>query len=482
MTANTHTLHSSPRRIAAHPASKGPPAAAAATRRRPLATLEKAFQVNLDETKYGVIAEIGAGQEVARQFFKAGGASGTVAKTMSAYDMVVSDTIYGPSERYVSRERLAAMLDHEYERLVRRLEAPRGAETTFFAFADTVAARSHSYQRAGHGWMGVRFQTHQRSQPSQIELHVRMFDEENAAQQEALGIVGVNLIHGAFFHDDAPERLLRALHDGLAPGRAEIDVARFRGPAFDGIDHRIVSLWLVEHGLSRAALFAPDGEILQPSEALYKKPVLVARGMFRPLRPVHVALHRHALRQFRQRAGVEEGQIAAVKEMTLHHLVEGTPGGAADDDRPDYEEFLGRAEAVAAAGGSVLVSSYPEYYRLAEYLAQLTTEPVAFVAGAPTLHKLFGEQYYTDLAGGRLEAFGRFAQSAETLYVFPSLDDETGRLSEASPTPPSARHLHAHLVERGAIEYLDAPHAGALEELGGEEFPERSAESAIATG
>lgn len=415
-----------------------------------LATSEKAARVNRDESKYGTIAEIGAGQEVARWFFRVGGAAGTVAKTMSAYDMVVSDTIYGECGRYVSHERLSDMLDHEYELLVHRLDEPRGAETTFFAFANTVAARSYSRRNDSHGWMGIRFQTEPRTEPNEIVLHVRMWDEENAAQQEALGTIGVNLIHGAFFHADEPVALLQALLDGLGPGRVEVDMARFTGPAFEEVDHRIVSLHLVEHGLSRAAMFAPHEGILQPAEALYKKAVLVERGTFRPLRPVHLALHEHALHHFRQHLDIDH-PIESLKEMSLHRL--------AQDGEVDYSDFLDRADAVAEAGSKVLVTRYLEHYRVAEYLAQLASHPIAFVAGAPSLRKLFDEQYYTDLSGGRLEAFGRLFECAAKLYVFPFLDDETGQLLDDPPemVPAHAQHLHTHLVKRGSIEHLDPP-------------------------
>ena len=235
-----------------------------------IGTNKKAFQINLDAKKYGTFAEIGAGQEVARRFFHVGGASGTIAKTMSAYDMRFSDAIYGPCDRYVSRNRLHTMLDHEYCLLLERLDDKMGDERTFFVFADTVAARSFKQHNEAHGWLGVRFQTQTRSEPSQIIIHVRMLDEENVDQQEALGVIGVNLLYGAFYYHQ-PEKLISSLHENLAPGRLEVDMIKFSGPAFAGVDHRLMSLQLVSQGLTDAVMFTADGETVQPAEVLYKE-------------------------------------------------------------------------------------------------------------------------------------------------------------------------------------------------------------------
>src|SRR5207302_10365670 len=192
-----------------------------------------------DRQKYGTFAEIGAGQEVARRFFHVGGAAGTIAKTMSAYDMTFSDAIYGPSDRYVSRVRLNTMLDHEYDLLLERLEKKLGNERAFFVFADTVAARSFKEHNESHGWLGVRFQTDFRGEPSQIIIHVRMLDEANVDQQEALGVIGVNLIYGAFYHT-RPEELISSLQENLAPGQIQVDLLKFSGPAFAKIDDRSI--------------------------------------------------------------------------------------------------------------------------------------------------------------------------------------------------------------------------------------------------
>src|SRR3569833_271646 len=238
-----------------------------------ISTRQKALNINLSARKYGTFAEIGAGQEVVRWFFRVGGASGTVAKSMSAYDMTFSDAIYGACTRYVSRERLEKMLDHEYDLLKERLDAQRGEHTEFFVFADTVRARSFQGTNECHGWKGVRIQTAPHAAPDQILIHVRMLDRENVQQQEALGIVGLNLIHAAFYRYQDPDAILEELLDGLSTERIEVDLVQFSGPSNHDIDQRLMSLKLVQLGLSNAAMFAANGEILQPSEVLHKKPI-----------------------------------------------------------------------------------------------------------------------------------------------------------------------------------------------------------------
>src|SRR6266699_5588175 len=247
-----------------------------------IGTDRKALQINVDATRYGTFAEIGAGQEVARWFFHVGGAAGTVAKTMSAYDMTFSDAIYGPADRYVSRVRLQTMLDHEYKLLVERLDEQFGAEKTFFVFADTVAARSFKERNESHGWLGVRFQSQPRGQPSEIIIHVRLIDEANVDQQEALGIIGVNFLHGAFYCRQ-PGKLISSLQDSLPRARIEVDMIKFSGPLFQNVDNRLMSLQLVSQGLTDAVMFKADGETVQPAEVFYKKAILVERGSFRPV-------------------------------------------------------------------------------------------------------------------------------------------------------------------------------------------------------
>ena len=292
----------------------------------------KALQVNLEAVRYGTFAEIGAGHEVARWFFRVGGAAATVAKAISAYDMIFSDAIYGQSDRYVSRPRLETMLDHEYALLVERLQPSRGERTCFFVFADTVATRSYSRQEDGHGWLGIRFQTEPLGPPSDITIHVRLTDGDTEAQQEALGVLGVNLVHGALFLHATPTAIIASLLDNLTSARAEVDMVEFTGPAFAGLDNRLMSLELVRCGLTHAAMFAADGRIVQPSEALYKKCVLIERGSFRPATKVTVDMLRCATAQFVQEPGVAGTDLVVLFEMTLRNL--------SDTGEIDAQDFL----------------------------------------------------------------------------------------------------------------------------------------------
>ncbi len=274
-----------------------------------LSTNQKALKINLDPSFYGTFAEIGAGQEVARWFFKVGAAAGTISKSISAYDMAVSDAIYGRCKRYVSRERLQGMLDHEHGLNLERLRMSRGDSTAFFAFANTVAARNYQGTNECHGWMGVKYQTRPRDEDSQIIIHVRMLDQENDLQQETLGIVGVNLLYGAFFLHHKPQVLLESLLDNLTTKRVEIDMIEFAGIEFRHVDNRVMSLKLVQLGLSGAAMFGPSGEVLQPSEVLRKRPILVERGSFRPVTKVNIDMIHCARERFVAEPEVETGQV-----------------------------------------------------------------------------------------------------------------------------------------------------------------------------
>ena len=416
-------------------------------------TERKALAINLDQRRYGTFAEIGAGQEVVRWFFRVGGAAGTIAKSMSAYDMTVSDAIYGECERYVCRPRLEAMLDHEQALNVSRLRESRGDATAFFVFAGTVSARNFKGTNECHGWMGVRFQAHPRDQDSQIILHVRMLDAENALQQEALGIVGVNLLYGAFFLNHEPDKLVESLLDNLNTRRIEIDMIEFSGIAFRHVDNRVMSLRLVQLGLSNAAMFSATGEVLQPSEVLYKKPILVERGSFRPLTHVNVDMLRSAHEKFSREPEVAEEPVVSLMEITMHNLQ--SAGGQADGEI-DLRDFLARADMLAACGKTVLISDYFEYYRLAAYLARYTKKKIGIAMGAGSLCELFDEKYYARLDGGILESFGRLFKNDLKLYIYPLLDRKTGELTtvENLQVAPELRKLYAYLVEKGCIEQL----------------------------
>ena len=413
-----------------------------------LGTHQKALQVNLDPTKYGTFAEIGAGQEVARWFFRVGGAAGTIAKSISAYDMVISDAIYGHSERYVSRQRLETMLQYEYDLLLERLNEKRGSTTKFFVFAETVVAKSYTRQDDSHGWLGIRFQSEPQKEPSQIVIHVRMWDKENVQQQEALGILGVNLVHGALYMHDDPETLLSSLVDNVGAERIEVDMIQFSGPAFPKLDNRLMALKLVQNGLTNAALFKANGEVVQPADFFYKKCILVERGSFRPVTKVTLDMLRCAQAQFIQEPGVQGEEIVTIMEMTLKNLTEG--------DKIDPQDFLDRVDILGALGKTVLISDFGEYYRLAAYFFRYTKKMHGVVMGVPSLREIFDEKYYTNLAGGILESFGRMFKNDLKLYVYPLLDEQSGALISATNLRVAShlRHLHAYLVENRFIESI----------------------------
>ncbi len=411
-------------------------------------TLQKALRINLDPRWYGTIAEIGAGQEVARWFFRAGGAAGTVAKSISAYDMAVSDAVYGKSGRYVSMARLQAMLDHEFSLNLDRLSAERGDSNAFFAFADTVVARSFRGGNECHGWMGVKFQSNVRDEPSQIVLHVRMLDAEAGLQQEALGIVGVNLLHAAFFEHHEPERLVDSLLDRLTTGRIEIDMIELNGIEFRAVDNRLMALKLVQVGLSGAAMFGPDGKVLQPSEVLRKKAILVERGSFRPPTVVNIDMLSSALAKFEADPAVAGKDVLMLTELTMANLL---AGGAAVDRR----DFLARADLLAACGMTVLISDYVEHHRLAAYLAWRTDERIGMVMGVPSLLDLFAEERYAQLPGGILEGFGRLFKNDLKLFVYPMLREGEVSTVDTLAVAEELQPLYAYLSGRGSFVGLD---------------------------
>jgi len=411
-----------------------------------LTTQQKALAINLDATQYGTFAEIGAGQEVARWFFHVGGAAGTIAETISAYDKQVSDARYGPCKRYVSRERLQAMLDHEYATLQTKLGPKRGASTSFFAFADTVATASHARPGEGDAWLGMRFQTRPGDEPADIVLHARLLDRETTRQQEALGVLGVNLVHGAFHRYDAPTELIGSLLDGLDTRRVEIDVVHFDGTAFTNVDNRLISLQLVERRFTDAALFTAAGEMVQPSEVLYKRPIVVERGRFRPITRLGLDILERARDQFLAEPGMAGEDPVVLTEMTLSSLGE---GGAA----PDHRDFLARAATLCSLGMPVLISNFGRYFRLADYLAKHTTKPIALATGLPTLTGIMDVRYYDDLQGGILESLGHLFKNNVRILVYPQRDERTGKTLTLDDVevPGSLRHVTTYLIETGRL-------------------------------
>src|SRR4051812_7281157 len=412
-----------------------------------LGTDKKAFQINLDAKKYGTFAEIGAGQEVARRFFHVGGAAGTVAKTMSAYDMTFSDAIYGSAQRYVSRNRLQTMLDHEYHLLIERLNEKLGGFRTFFVFADTVAARSFKQHNESHGWLGVRFQEQPRGEPSQIIIHVRMLDESNVDQQEALGIIGVNLLFGAFYHPQ-PEKLIASLQENLAPNRMQIDLIKFSGPAYAHVDNRLMSLQLGSQGLTDAVIFTANGEMVQAADILYKKAILVERGSFRPVTSATNDMLNGARTAFLEQSACSEDDLVVLMEMTLENLL--------SEGQLNHADFLARVDILGALGRTVMISKFGEYFRLASYLARYTNRMIGLVMGLPSLMEIFDEKYYLNLEGGILEALGRMFKSGLKLYVYPMIDEHSGQLLTAGNVPiaDNLRSLYRYLMDNDFIQQV----------------------------
>jgi hypothetical protein len=375
----------------------------------------KALAINLDPSKYGSIAEIGAGQEVARWFLRSGGASGTVARTISAYDKVVSDQTYGAGTRYVSKERLQAMLTFEYTLLTKELGAVRGANTRFFAFADTVSARNFLGTNEQHGWIGIRFQTEPGSESSDVLLHVNLMDHTNQQQQEAVGKLGVNLVYAAFHERASSEEFLRGLYEELTIENLEIDVLELAGPAFEEFDQRLWSLEMLGLGMTPVIAFDAEAKLAEPSSVLRKRPLVVHRGSIATAEPYHKQALEASERQLRLEEKELSREPASVVEITTRSAT-GTTGEL------DLASLLARVEGVAHFGG-VLVSVYPETYRLVEYLRRHTDEPIRLVAGVSTFARILEESFYQNLPGSILEGFGRLLATNVKVHVSPMSRD-----------------------------------------------------------
>jgi len=412
-----------------------------------LSTQEKALRINLSRAVYGSFAEIGAGQEVAANFFKVGGASGTIAKTISAYDMKFSDAIYGHCDRYVCEDRLQSMLDKEYDLLPERL-AERIDRTQFFAFADTVEVLNYERTNQGHGWIGLRFQLAPGKEPNDCVVHVKMHDTDPLQQQYGLGIVGVNMIYGCMFVSDA-ESIMMGLLDGLTARRIEVDYFRLSGPDFKQVDNRLMALKLVKNGLTKAAMFGPDGTVMQPSEVLYKKNVLVLRGRFRPVTHVNVDMLLSSRRHFKNEPDVDRSKMVVLTELTLNDL---SPDGNIDE-----KDFLHRADIICSLGQTVLVSNYFEYYRLVDYLSKITRgKKIGIILGIYALQKVFEEKTYENLRGGIMESFASLFGTNVKLYIYPAWKRDSKdlfTLKDFEETiPVNVRSLFRYLIENNKLE------------------------------
>lgn len=420
-------------------------------------TNDKALELNLDPMVYGTFAEIGAGQETGNWFFRASGTAGLVAKTISAYDMTMSDAIYGQADRYVSAPRLASMLDHEYSILLERLGPKRGKETTFFSFCNTVRARGWKDEGECHGWLGVRFQMKPGDPPSDIILHVRLLDSRTIDQMEALGTIGVNLIHSAFRHRGHLQRFVESLLDNLAAGRVEVDLLKFTGHGYGFFDNRLCALQLVESGLTEATMFTPGGEVVQPAEALYRHPVLLLRGSFDPVMNVHLDMLRQSREGFiGSLSEAERGSAIELCEISVHNLLRGRG--------VDPVDFLDRADALQALGKTVLLSRCAEFHRIAAFLYRYTSRPIGIILSIGLLNELFKPKWSENLPGGLLESFGRLFKEGVTLHVFPWKNRRNGELVTAETFMPPADcvHLYRHFIANGRIQGIPCEDSQSL--------------------
>jgi hypothetical protein len=380
-----------------------------------LDTHHKALTINLDTSTFGSFAEIGAGQEVARWFLLVGGASGTVAKTISAYDKEVSDDLYGSGSRYVSKQRLEAMLDNEWTQLLTQLSKTRGPQTRFFCFVDTVSARNFAGTNDSHGWIGLRFQLQPGGTPNDILLHINMRDPSNVLQQQAIGILGVNLIYAAFYEAQIKESFLEGLAQDVVAERIEIDYVDFRGPAFESWDRRALLVQLVRDGLAEAVVFPTKGSTVPPTEVLYKKAIVLAPGYFGHTDPVHSHVHLRLLASAIQEL---QGDLGETKSAPAGFFCLTVAPLTPEEPAPEIPDLLRRIDALLAAGGNVLLFRKPELYHMTALVNRHTQAPVRFAGGLSLVIRAF-EDIYGNLEGKLLEALARlFAQNVR-IYVYP---------------------------------------------------------------
>lgn len=375
----------------------------------------KALKINLNPGIYGCFAEIGGGQEVARHFFQAGGASGTVAKTISAYDKAFSDALYQSSKtgRYVSENRLIEMLQAEYTELARILGEQRGLNTQFFSFANTIEILNYQKTNRGQGWIGMRFQLKPETEPDQVILHVNLLENDGLMQQTTLGILGVNLIYACFFLHQYPSQFLRSLLDNISTDRLEITMIRMSGPDLDYVDNRLLSVQLVKNGMAKAIMFDRHGHVQQPYDMLYKTNVLAFRGSFRPVTKVMLDMLRTSYRIFKRDEDYDKDNTISLCEMTLSNLLQ--------EGELDERDFLDRVDILNGMGQNVMVSNFREYYKLVQYFSQFKITNLRIIIGIPTLMNFFEKKYYTHLRGGVLEAMGKFFIDNMKLYVYPTI-------------------------------------------------------------
>jgi hypothetical protein len=407
---------------------------------------DKALRINLNENIYGTFAEIGAGQETVRQFFRAGASSGTIAKAMSAYDKDFSDSIYGdePDGRYVSEIRLRKMLSYEMQLIEERLSREKHPDKLFFSYANTVATIDFSKRYKGHGWVGIKYQLDPNEAHNQIILHIRFKENDAKLQQETLGTLGVNLIYGAFYKHNKPKKILKYLYDHLDKDQIEIDMINFEGPRFKDIDNRLMSLQLVKNGMTDAVMFNPEGNNILPANVLYKKNVLAIRGSFRPVTKVNMDMYQNSLEMFLNQRKVDPSKTMVIFEITLSNL--------RNEGEIDEVDFMDRARLLCSLGQTVMISNFQEYYRLVEYFSNYTKERMGLAMGVNNLVPIFDEKYYRHLSGGILEAFGKLFYRDLKVFLYPMLD-ENGKIvnSENLMVHPRMKELYKFFKFNGKV-------------------------------
>jgi hypothetical protein len=407
---------------------------------------DKALRINLNEHIYGTFAEIGAGQETVRHFFRSGGSSGTIAKAMSAYDKDFSDAVYGieADGRYVTENRLKKMLTFEGKLIEERLSREKHPNKLFFSYANTVATIDFAKQFKGHGWVGVRYQIEPDEAYNEIILHIRFKETDARLQQETLGILGVNLIYGAFYKYNDPKRLLRYLYDHLDKDQLEIDTINFSGPRFADVDNRLMSLQLVKNGMTDAVMFNPEGKNILPAAILYKKNLLALRGSFRPVNNVNMDMYEKSLKMFLEENKVEKDNTLVIFEITLSNL--------RSDGEIDERDFMDRAELLCSLGQTVMISNFQEYYKVVEYFANYTKARMGLAMGVNNLVDIFDEKYYRHLSGGILEAFGKLFYRDMKVFLYPMLD-ENGVLmnSDNLKVHPRMKELYKFFKFNGKV-------------------------------
>tara|TARA_A100001035_G_scaffold268691_1_gene253937 strand:- start:1905 stop:3335 length:1431 start_codon:yes stop_codon:yes gene_type:complete len=415
-----------------------------------LSTVDKALRINLNEHIYGTFAEIGAGQEVARHFFRAGGASGTIAKTMSAYDRGFSDAIYGAEKdkRYVTKSRLSKMLKHEINLLETRVDRKNNPEKMFFAFANTVATIDFAKKFKGHGWMGIRFQTDSQQEYSEIQMHVRFHLIDAKAQQEALGIMGVNLIYGAYYKHNKPRSLIKYLYDHIDPHAIEIDTINFSGPLFENVDNRLLSLDLVKNGMTQAVMFGPDGKNILPAAVLYKKNILAIRGSFRPVTKVNEDMYEKSFKMISNDSDFNLEKTISIFEITLSNLLSG-------QNDVNEQDFLDRAELLCSSGKTVMITNFQEYYKLSDYFSNYTTKKTVMTMGVDNLIKVFEDKYYSNLSGGILEAFGKLFKHNIEIYLYPLIKGEKLINSSNLQVEDNMKNLYKYFKDNKKIRDIE---------------------------